>query len=338
LASTVALLAVEPDTVDEPAGADGLRAHPPHALVQTAVGADEHDARRCGCGLLDQSVVAIVRGVDDTHAADVFLGGTGAGGAFEDDHGRNRDSPVFRRLTELFDELARRARPVPPPSGGLGPDDIGGVDQQHVPERSRTGPVTGHSRAPDDYFGQTLGRPALMAFSSFLVAWETARSATGPSAQMAAGDVAPAQGAVEMSLSDAGQGSASWEPAPRLVMIADDNEAMRETLADILAGEGYLVVEAEDGQVALDVLASSPVDVLVLDLAMPRMDGIEVLEKIRPAPPVVVVYSAFDYYTPDDARSRVGSKVFRTLRKPVAPAQLLSAVADAIEELDGHDR
>jgi len=141
-----------------------------------------------------------------------------------------------------------------------------------------------------------------------------------------------------MSLSDAGQGSARWEPAARLVMIADDHEAMRETLADVMAAEGYLVVEAEDGQVALDVLASSPVDVLILDLAMPRMDGIELLEKIRPAPPVVIVYSAFEYYTAHDTRSMVGSKVFRTLRKPVAPAQLLSAVADAIEELDSLDR
>ena len=145
------------------------------------------------------------------------------------------------------------------------------------------------------------------------------------------------RGAAEMSLSNAGQEGARWAPAPRLVMIADDHEAMRETLADIMTAEGYLVVEAEDGEAALDVLATSPVDVLVLDLAMPRMDGIELLKKITPAPPVVVIYSAFEYYTPDDVGSQVGSKVFRTLRKPVDPAQLLSTVADAIEELDSFD-
>ena len=125
---------------------------------------------------------------------------------------------------------------------------------------------------------------------------------------------------------------------PRLVLVADDHQALRETLAHIMADEGYLVMEAEDGQAALDALAISPVDVLVLDLAMPNVDGIALLRRIDSPPPVVIVYSAFEYYTPDDVQSQVGSKVYRSLRKPVAPAVLVSVVADAMEELDGLGR
>jgi len=120
----------------------------------------------------------------------------------------------------------------------------------------------------------------------------------------------------------------------RLVLIAEDHEAMRESLAEIMRGQGYLVLEAQDGQEALGVLLDRPVDVLILDLAMPRMDGMELLRQIDPPPPVVIIYSAFEYYTPDEVQSQVGSKVFRSLQKPVAPVHLVSAVADAIEELD----
>ena len=126
-------------------------------------------------------------------------------------------------------------------------------------------------------------------------------------------------------------------PVPRLVLIADDHDATRETLADIMEAKGYQVTETEDGQAALDVLSTSPVDVLVLDLAMPRVDGMELLRRINPPPPLVIIYSAFEHYTSDEVQSLVGSKVFRSLKKPAAPTRLVSAVADAIEELDRLD-
>jgi len=127
-------------------------------------------------------------------------------------------------------------------------------------------------------------------------------------------------------------------PAPRrLILIAEDHEGTRESLAEIMKTEGHLVLEAQDGQAALGVLSASPVDVLILDLSMPRVDGIELLGNIDPTPPVVVIYSAFAYYTPDEVRSQVGSKVFRALHKPIAPARLVSAVTDAIKELDRYN-
>jgi len=129
-----------------------------------------------------------------------------------------------------------------------------------------------------------------------------------------------------------------WLPdIRRRVLIADDNAGLRESLNDLLSAEGYVVLEAEDGKAALDLLAGSPVDVLLLDLAMPRIDGMELLRRIDPPPPVVIIYSAFAYFQPKEVTRQVGSKVFRALHKPVSPSELLEALAASIEELDEHD-
>lgn len=62
---------------------------------------------------------------------------------------------------------------------------------------------------------------------------------------------------------------------------------------------------------------------------MPRMDGISVLEALED-PPVVLLVSAFSM--DEEIRSRTSGRVFKYLRKPVAPGQLIEVVAEAIEE------
>jgi len=119
---------------------------------------------------------------------------------------------------------------------------------------------------------------------------------------------------------------------PRRVLLVDDDAAVRETLGEILEQEGYEVTRASDGQEALFLLVWGSVDVLVLDLAMPGYGGLWLLNRLGPAMPTVIVYSAFEYVTEAEVRARAGSKVFRCLRKPVSPPALLSAVADAIRQ------
>ena len=115
------------------------------------------------------------------------------------------------------------------------------------------------------------------------------------------------------------------------VLIAEDDQGLRETTNDILTGEGYEVLEAANGEEALAVLAGSSVDVLILDLAMPRLNGVEVLRQIDPPPPVVIVHSALALFHEDDLRREAGHKLFCVLHKPVPPAELLSAVSRAAQ-------
>src|SRR2546421_5186875 len=65
------------------------------------------------------------------------------------------------------------------------------------------------------------------------------------------------------------------------VLVADDDAAVRAVLTATLEGGGYTVREAPDGFCVLQALVDLPPDCLVLDLAMPRVDGFGVLEAVR---------------------------------------------------------
>jgi DNA-binding NtrC family response regulator len=111
------------------------------------------------------------------------------------------------------------------------------------------------------------------------------------------------------------------------VLLADDDRGVRETAAEILRMAGYEVLEAEDGLVALEMLEANEVGVLVLDVLMPRADGIAVLEALD-APPVTVIASAFA--VDPEVQERLGRKVFTYLKKPVPPERLIQAVEAAL--------
>jgi DNA-binding NarL/FixJ family response regulator len=120
--------------------------------------------------------------------------------------------------------------------------------------------------------------------------------------------------------------------SPWRVVIADDDDALRALLRATLEREDrFLVVgEARDGLEALDEVSRSDPDLLLLDLAMPRMDGHEVLEKLAPEPrPTVVVLTGLD----DDlvARTlRAGAACY--LEKGSAFDGLCDALAQALLE------
>jgi two-component system, OmpR family, response regulator len=67
----------------------------------------------------------------------------------------------------------------------------------------------------------------------------------------------------------------------RTVLIADDDAMFRELVAEILKLGGYRVVAAEDGLAAWNLMQKQKVDIAVLDLNMPNMDGLELTKKIR---------------------------------------------------------
>jgi two-component system, chemotaxis family, chemotaxis protein CheY len=123
----------------------------------------------------------------------------------------------------------------------------------------------------------------------------------------------------------------------RTVLIVEDEPALRESLRDIFRSHGYAALEAADGAVALQILRDRHVDVLILDLHLPKIDGVGVLRQIDAPPPMVIIHSAFEFYSADQVAEGVGPKVFRMVQKPIPPPKLLSAVADAVAELDGLD-
>jgi CheY-like chemotaxis protein len=120
------------------------------------------------------------------------------------------------------------------------------------------------------------------------------------------------------------------------VLVVDDDQALRSSAAEILRSAGYEVEEAEDGEVALQKLAGQPPAVVVLDIRMPRRDGISVLDSLQPPPPPPEVLLVSAYDLDRETRARLGEKVSRYMRKPVSPVSLLEAVSEAASREGRH--
>jgi two-component system, chemotaxis family, chemotaxis protein CheY len=73
------------------------------------------------------------------------------------------------------------------------------------------------------------------------------------------------------------------------ILIVDDSQFMRGILMDMLAAEGHEIVEAQNGKEALEKFESAKPDLVLLDIIMPEVDGIEVLKKIGQEAKVLVI-------------------------------------------------
>jgi CheY-like chemotaxis protein len=114
------------------------------------------------------------------------------------------------------------------------------------------------------------------------------------------------------------------------ILIADDETNHRRCLSISLRMEGYEVVEAADGQRALDALARSQVDVIVCDLMMPRVDGLELARRVRVAYPStgIVLTSAYHLTRVQLDRAQVGD--IRFLPKPYPFTELMRHVVECL--------
>jgi two-component system chemotaxis response regulator CheY len=118
------------------------------------------------------------------------------------------------------------------------------------------------------------------------------------------------------------------------VLLVDDSGLARRSTRRILEGAGYQVVEAEDGMAAIERYFVEKPDVVMLDLVMKGMYGLEVLSKLREMDPDarVVVLSADVQTSSRDMVQAAGASGF--LSKPADPGQMLDMVARAAQRGD----
>ena len=114
-------------------------------------------------------------------------------------------------------------------------------------------------------------------------------------------------------------------------LVVEDDAWIRWFMCDVLADEGYEVVEAADGRTAIRLVEECPPDIVLLDIAMPGVTGVEVLRNLRSRRrtrtlPVVVVSAYPRVLTPDDEAS-----VACTINKPLRIEKLLAAVRQVLE-------
>jgi DNA-binding NtrC family response regulator len=116
------------------------------------------------------------------------------------------------------------------------------------------------------------------------------------------------------------------------ILVVDDEEVIREGLQRILKGKCFLVEACKSGHAAVELLQSKDYDLIITDLKMPGMNGIEVLKSIKILQPEVPVILITGYAAIDNAIESMKSGAADYIPKPFTPDEILGKVRKAIEE------
>jgi YesN/AraC family two-component response regulator len=116
------------------------------------------------------------------------------------------------------------------------------------------------------------------------------------------------------------------------ILVIDDEKVVQEGCTRILTGDGYDVETSYTGQEGFKKMEEETYDLVIADLKMPGISGMEVLKKIKKNDPDISVIMITGYPTPETAVEAMKLGAFDYLPKPFTPAELISVVNKAIEE------
>src|ERR671937_1460382 len=118
---------------------------------------------------------------------------------------------------------------------------------------------------------------------------------------------------------------------PATLLVADDDPGLRESLERTLTREGYRVLLASDGRAALERLQAGDIDLIVTDLKMPGLTGLELLRAAKAIAPDVDVILLTAFGTIEEAVKAMKDGAYDFLTKPFQRAQLLRLIRQALE-------
>ena len=111
------------------------------------------------------------------------------------------------------------------------------------------------------------------------------------------------------------------------ILIVDDDISVRNVLKDILASNGYIVVTVENGSQAYQQFKMFTFDLILLDINMPKMDGVETVKAIRERSPHVPIIIISGYSGAETISEAIEFGANDFIRKPCTPEQLLAVCA-----------
>lgn len=118
------------------------------------------------------------------------------------------------------------------------------------------------------------------------------------------------------------------------ILIVDDEKSMRDFLKILLAKEGYEVATAADGEQALNVLSGSDVDLVVTDIRMPGIDGLELLARIKDSEDDIPVIMITAFASPNDAVQAMKNGAYDYISKPFNVDEIKSVIYAATNRSD----
>jgi two-component system chemotaxis response regulator CheY len=115
----------------------------------------------------------------------------------------------------------------------------------------------------------------------------------------------------------------------KTIMVVDDSESLRQVVSIALEGAGYRVIEAKDGLDGLTQLTGDKVHLVISDVNMPNMNGIDFVKQLKTLPkykftPVIMLTTESQQYLMEEGR-KAGAKAWMV--KPFRPEQMLEAVS-----------
>jgi DNA-binding response OmpR family regulator len=114
------------------------------------------------------------------------------------------------------------------------------------------------------------------------------------------------------------------------ILVVDDEPVARQSLSDILKLEGYTVTSAPNGQAAVEYIRMHPVDLMIVDLRMPGMDGLEVVQVLNQISPDTEVILLTAFGSTDTAIQALRLRIHDYLLKPASTAQIIASVKKAL--------
>lgn len=118
------------------------------------------------------------------------------------------------------------------------------------------------------------------------------------------------------------------------ILVVDDEKAIRRSIKEILEFEKHTIDEAEDGQMALDMALKNNYDIILSDIKMPKLDGIELLQKLIDNKVTSAIIMMSGHGTIETAVDAVKNGAYDYLAKPIDLNRLLVSVRNALEKGD----
>jgi two-component system, NtrC family, response regulator HydG len=116
------------------------------------------------------------------------------------------------------------------------------------------------------------------------------------------------------------------------ILLTDDNKEFAQNLCDILELKGYSVLTASDGFQALEIIKTSPVDLILMDIKMPVMNGVETFKKIKKINPDTPVIMLTAFALEELIQESIQEGAFACLKKPLDFDELFATIEHAIHK------
>jgi DNA-binding response OmpR family regulator len=110
------------------------------------------------------------------------------------------------------------------------------------------------------------------------------------------------------------------------ILVVDDEPVARQSLTEILRLEGYAVNSVPNGQAAVEYVRTHPIELIIVDLRMPGMDGLEVIQVVNQISPETEVILLTAFGTTESAIQALRLRVHDYLLKPAPPSQVVNSV------------